>query len=259
MKKLKLTGRIYVGYTGQIGRYDFVDGVSVEEIPLNERLRISANFDVVEVEEDGADGENPSPALLVINNKTTPAEIVSLERQTDAEKTDENVQAVMGSEKPRTLLSKEALEAVIASSGIAGLREIANEWGVKHKSIPVLLQMVIDAQDHYIVQQGRVLAEKGIPVEEIANLLKLVTPVVEAPAPKMVKAKVAEAPAPVAEKAVNTAAATGDLAAALNQSGDKPTIAEETTPVKAAEDSPAGVSDAEKVIAETSKPEEASV
>lgn len=218
---LKLTQRIYVGYTGVIAGYNFVNGISTEPIPEVERIRIAGNINAIEVDADGNEGVNPSPSASVVANQNTRAELRSLPRQSDIEKLDENVQAVMGNEKLKPLYSAIALDKIATLSGIAGLRDVAADWKVKSKSIPVLMQMILDAQEDYVVRQREVLKGKGVPVDEINALLALVDDFVPAKIePKQTKiVQAVVTPKEVAEMvaidAVATAAATGDLAAAL--------------------------------------------
>lgn len=221
MKRLKLTQSTHIGYTGQIGRYAFVDGISVEEIPLNERNRIGANFGCVEIEDDGAEGVDPSPAANVLAAQLRPALATSLKRQTEAEKTIENAKAVFG-DAPKPLYTSAAIEAVAARHGIAGVRVLAAVWQVKSKSIPELIRLVEEAQSAYISGSVRELTAKGVPADEIQKLFEkaaVVDPALFGAAPVIepVAAPVAEpVAAPVAEP-VNVAAATGDLAAAISQ------------------------------------------
>jgi hypothetical protein len=217
-KHLKLTQRNYVGYTGQIGRWNFVDGVSVEPIPPIERIRISANFGVVELGEDGEDQGSPSPSHSVVANHRVRAELrAPLSRQSDEDKAAESIQIVMGSEEKKTLLSREALEEVASDSGIAGLREIAANWNVRSKSIPVLMQMILDAQAAYAAAKRATLLERGIPVEEIERIL---TPISQAPKleSRLARAVVKKVQPEVPDADLAQAAATGDMAAALNVS-----------------------------------------
>lgn len=204
-RHLKLIQRNYVGYTGQIGRWDFVDGVSVERIPPVERVRIAANFHVIEIDDEGNDLGSPSPSQAVVANHRTRLELRQpLPRQTEEEKQDENVRAVMGAEDRRVLLTREALEKVVEESGIAGLREVAALWNVKSKSIPVLLQMVLDAQDAYAEATRQTLIKKGVPADEIERLL---TPLSEQPKPEQRS---------IVEQKLVEAAKTGDMAAAIS-------------------------------------------
>lgn len=217
--RLKLTQRNYVGYTGVIGRYRFVDGISVEEIPFNERVRIGANFSVVEIDADGNELGNPSPAHSVMLNHRTPAIPAALERQSEEEKARENASAVLGSHDRKIIYSQKCLEAVVEDAGIAGLRKIASVWGVRSKSIPVLMQMIMDAQNSYAVDLTASMKKRGISDEEIALLLAPVDELVSeetvvASAGPVVEEKTVEEP--VADEAVTNAAVTGDLAAAIS-------------------------------------------
>lgn len=221
-KHLKLTQRNYVGYTGQIGRWSFVEGVSVEPIPLNERIRIAANIKCIEIESDGAEGVDPSPAVSIVLNYNARLSLKALPRQSEAEKAEENVRAVMSFEKPKQILSREAIEGIASESGIAGLREIAGAWGVKSKSIPVLMQMILDEQKSYIERQTHVLTEKGVPADEIAKLLAPVGELAQeqkifTKKPKIAQAVVtAEQVEEIKKIDIAAAAASGDLAAGLN-------------------------------------------
>jgi hypothetical protein len=215
-KHLKLTQRNYVGYTGQIGRWAFVGGVSVEPIPPIERIRISANFGVVELDASGAEQGSPSPSHSVVANHRTRAELrAPMVRQTVEEKVEETVRVVMGAEETKTLIARETLEEIASAAGIAGLREIAATWNVRSKSIPVLLQMILDAQDAYAAAKRATLMGRGIPVEEIERIL---TPAAQAPKIESRLSRNAPRKAPVRQGAdpIAQAAATGDLAAAIS-------------------------------------------
>lgn len=236
MKKLKLLGAVYEGHTGLIGRYQFVDGVSIEPIPQNERVRIGANFSVIEIEEDGSDGVDPSPAVTVISTRHRVLPVETLARQTEDEKNAENATIVLGSAEHRLLLTQEALEDVASKSGIAGLRAIAEKWNVRSKAIPSLIQLILAAQQEFIKDRRVYLQERGIPEDEIEALLAL-----QDTAPEARVVKIAPAPEPAAvliadpvvddgdvaedgdefETALQEAAASGDLAAALNAPADQ--------------------------------------
>lgn len=235
-KHLKVVQKGYEGFTGPIGAYDFVDGVSVEKIPLHVRDRLSAAFQMIEVEDDGSDSEALAgvASRLVLDRKLRLERTDPLPRQSAAEKAAENVRAVVGNEKIKPLYTQAVLEAVASDKGIAGVRELAAVWGVRSKSIPDLIGQIINAQSVYVNERVALLVEKGAKKDDVEKLFVLSdeAPADAAPAPvanepgRLVKEPAVEPEAPVidgpivADKIVVNpvleAAATGDLAAALN-------------------------------------------
>lgn len=148
-KYLKMAQDGYENYTGQIGAYQFVDGVSVDMIPRSERDRLAAAFRM----EEFAEGEDPIPAgvayRLVALSASVQDPIPEAEHQTEVEKAAEEAELIAKAKELEfqpVIYSKEELEQLADKQGIAGLRSIASPWKVKSKSIVELIEGILRAQ-----------------------------------------------------------------------------------------------------------------
>ncbi|MTH61197.1 hypothetical protein [Paracoccus litorisediminis] len=228
-KHLKLVQQGYENYTGPIGAYEFVEGVSIEAIPLIARDRLSVAFQMVEVEEDGS--ETPAgPAHRLHSLRDVTAEVaVAMSRQSEDEKSAENAQAMIGGERVRVLRSRTNLEAVADKMGISGVRLAADPWNVRSKAIPVLIDMILGAQITYVEARVQELVGQGADEAEARALFALKDDVPMPVNPKdaekaalaaamTVPASEGAAPAvvetPVIEDVI-AAAASGDLGASV--------------------------------------------
>lgn len=150
MKKLKITSPQWANYTGSLGIVHFTNGVSDGLVPENVRRRLSIGMDMVEIDEDGNE-ENNSATYKLLHVATIRASVTEpLTRQTEAEKTRENLAISLAAGKQPTFYTKEHLEAIADKDGINGLRDIAKIWDVKHRSIPMLISMILDAQQQFL-------------------------------------------------------------------------------------------------------------
>lgn len=160
MKKLRLIQSGYEDYTGPIGAYDFVNGESVEVINRPDRDRLSVAFQFEEIDAEG-NAEPAGIAHRLISERDKPAEVREpLERQTEDEKRAELVAEVLKSDVPPDTHTLEELHKIMDTAGIAGLREIAAVWNVKHRSAVVLIQMIMDKQKAYLALRQLKLAQK---------------------------------------------------------------------------------------------------
>lgn len=212
-KRLKIVQKGYEGYNGPIGEYEFVDGISTETIPLNVRDRLAAAFQMVEIDEDGTELAASVADRLVRDRANVIERTAPLKRMSDEDKAEENIAVLLGKEKLKPLLNREALEAAAADGGIAAVRKLAEPWNVKSKSIPELIAMIEKAQADYRADRMEVLTRKGANKADLEKLFELKG--VEVPVKAAPKKTEPTEPAP-ATPALNEAAATGDLAAALN-------------------------------------------
>ena len=235
-KQMRLIQSGYEKYTGPIGAYEFVDGLSVELIPENARDRLATAFQFVEIDEDGEEQLAGSPAKILRDKMATIEPSQPLPRQTEEEKRIEDVSRLLGDMRVFPLRSKKNLEMIADEMGIAGVRLAADPWNVRSKSIPDLINLILEVQASYAAVKIDELVSKG--ANEIAarelfqerdDLPKPMTAAEEKAAEQAAtvnlsmkaptKAPVAEptpepvAPAPVED--VVAQAVSGDLAAAL--------------------------------------------
>lgn len=126
--KIKIVQPGWAGFTGQLGAFEFVDGISVDDISSVDAQRLAGIVGI----EDADSGANPSITQNMIekNSKAAPIEAP--------------VAAV--NETPTAEYTKESLEAIADASGIKGVREIADKFGIKGQSITELIEKILTAQ-----------------------------------------------------------------------------------------------------------------
>lgn len=161
--KLRLTGNGYTNFTGHMGSVYFENGLSALDVLPVHAVRIGSTF--------GAQWENgvsTNPAELAVSNASMGAmndsqETVFNQRLMEAQIHDAN-QAQTHLQKvaelgmtatidPKAKLpqpelktfTREQLEAIADESGLAGLREVASQMGVKGKSISELIERTLEA------------------------------------------------------------------------------------------------------------------
>lgn len=164
--KLRLTGKGFENYTGQVGVALFKDGLSVFDVNPNDAIRLACTI--------GAEWENGAPANvgdIYTQNLHTPAPTIEQQCGLDALRT---VVGIHNADDALTMTNKvanpttakianepeapqqeiverekytaESLAEIADKSGIVGLREIANEFGVTGNSIATLIERIIKKQ-----------------------------------------------------------------------------------------------------------------
>lgn len=147
--QIRLTDPGFAGYNGYFGNIMFTDGVS-EHISSVEAERLGC---IVACET--LDGENPSATqrMVDVRNKDldelrgTAHEVSNLFAQAAEQSGDqvtEQVQSVNSSAaKPGFDFTREDLEALADAEGIAGLRNIGSQHGVKGRSIAEIIEELL--------------------------------------------------------------------------------------------------------------------
>lgn len=160
--KLRLTGAGFDKYTGQMGVVYFVEGLSQHDVMPNDAIRIASTI--------GAEWENGDPANLGAihtQNLMTPAPDITQQSGLDllhsitghanlnADQAQENSNKVASmttglekQEEPKAppKYTQADLEKIADESGIAGLRLIGEEFGVKGNSIAALIKAIMEVQ-----------------------------------------------------------------------------------------------------------------
>lgn len=153
MNHLKIVAPGFVGYTGQIGQYMFKDGISVEPIGPVDADRLSASVACVRLNKDGdviVEGD-AGPAQRLIDLGLTRADVVApLRTATEAEMhADQREAAVRAKHDKVSFFTRGELEHIAREGGIKALRLKADVWSVRHRSIPTLIDLILEAQDEY--------------------------------------------------------------------------------------------------------------
>ena len=141
--KIRIDEVGYENYTGQLGMVDFVDGVSVNEVSQSELNRMAVVIRVVNVESEEQVGSLVD--MQKNNDYTFPVEEM-LVNIPEPEQAPADSQTPTDDTAGKTIYSREQLEALADKEGIAGLREVAETFGVKGTSIVGLIQEILDAQ-----------------------------------------------------------------------------------------------------------------
>ncbi|WP_151708810.1 hypothetical protein [Acinetobacter brisouii] len=180
--KLKLTGSGFEGYTGQMGVHYFENGLSINEVLPVDAMRIAGAIGAVW--EDGSPANVGeiyaaslhSPAALNPHERNDPhaqavygvdasaaitqsnviaqaqfkAEGIATPVVTFAEKEVEaepkRPTPVVEDGAPRQIYTRQQLESIVDKDGFAGLRKIAEPFGVKGTSINALIDSILSAQ-----------------------------------------------------------------------------------------------------------------
>jgi hypothetical protein len=164
MKHLKITQKGWAGYSSAIGGVPFKDGISEHPVPRYIADRISSGISMVEINEDGSETPAGVAHRLVSEARERAPVAKPLERATEEELKDEAaLDAIRASKAPvDTFYTGEELEAIVDAKGIKGLREIADRWEVRHRSIPTLIGLVLKAQTKH-------LEERNLRLQKIAD------------------------------------------------------------------------------------------
>jgi len=132
----------FENFSGLFGTVLFEGGRSVESLSNMEAARFGA---ITRCETD--DGSNPSPAQTDLDRRE---ERASVERSTDHVSSDElKAEAKAEAEKAAQKLPKytrEELESIADKQGITGLRVIGDEMGVKARSVPEMIDRLMEKQ-----------------------------------------------------------------------------------------------------------------
>lgn len=157
--KVEIRENGWAGYTGPLGTYYFVDGRSVDSIPIRAALRIGASIEAYD--ENGTRlhpstyvvTESPSSVGATSVNYATPAsaepEEPAYKPETVESKANEidltPIREMVGG-KIKETYSRAQLEAIADKKGIDGLREIADKHGLKGRAVVELIAKILEAQ-----------------------------------------------------------------------------------------------------------------
>lgn len=156
--RVRFTAGSWTSFTGLFGRHYFTDGVSKDEMPLREGIRIGCCVGAV-IHEGELEGRvltadfklNYDPGKISLND---------IARSTAESKGEEyaepiNVQipdhpADLASEGDEVIYDHQwtevELETVADSGGIDAIRKIADVYGVKERSVGRLITKILEAQ-----------------------------------------------------------------------------------------------------------------
>lgn len=153
--KLKLIGKQFVNFTGQLGSINWVNGVSETDVDPIEANRIASIVGAKFL--DGSDASECDKIISIKNMESpyrqqsrplTVEEIKELEKEKNKRPLDFIKPKEAKAEAPKVkIYTKEELEKIADEKGISGLRDIAVQFGVTSNSISSLIYKILDRQE----------------------------------------------------------------------------------------------------------------
>lgn len=162
--KLKIVAAGWEGFTGPLCAVNFTDGVSDETLSRLQIDRIAAIIQCDLVDASGTDVGQAGAAVREANRSGVEAPVEGLDTMTPEELAAERKRAMDEMLKnPASKLYTEAeLEDIADKTGIKGVREIGDKWGVKERAIGKLIFLILQAQSEYMANVAkRDAAEKA--------------------------------------------------------------------------------------------------
>ncbi|MBP2498255.1 hypothetical protein ABID82_005146 [Methylobacterium sp. PvP062] len=150
MARIKITQPGWAGFTGEIGITLFKDGISVDHVGRREIVKIGASLSLIEVDDEGDEGENPAlqHRMLTDGSMSIPAEVLTpLARASDEPSVPAAPRAAKAVD-PTTITfhTKDELEKLAETKGLAGLRAIMDPLNIKAVSINKAIQVILKAE-----------------------------------------------------------------------------------------------------------------
>lgn len=134
--KIKILESAFTAYSGYLFGVEFKNGVSVSVLPYIDQQRICAIMKA-----ETLDGENVSTASSLAKNRELKADS-ALKMEAKAEPVTESKRESAAIE---VRYSRKELEAIADKGGIAALRQIGNDLGVREKSIEAMIEKILNA------------------------------------------------------------------------------------------------------------------
>jgi hypothetical protein len=143
--KLRILQEGWETFTGQLGVNTFQDGLSVEDMLPRDAVRIAAQMFAL-----WEDGSTPTLGSEFGQLLSMSAPIVGEGHDENHVVVPQNDTALISEgAAPAEKVAKhsfETLSKVVDEKGIAGLREIGNEFNVKAKAVGELMNLILEAQ-----------------------------------------------------------------------------------------------------------------
>lgn len=137
--KIKITEPGFENLTGDFGGIQFEGGVSVPDLSESDVYRLGS---AIRVEVVGGGAVTAADKFTKSQDTRAPVQ-KKVEKAPEPEQTEEQPEA---EDEPKDRYTEEQLAAIADEKGIAGLREIAQEFGVRGNSIKGLIKSILDKQ-----------------------------------------------------------------------------------------------------------------
>lgn len=145
--KVRLKERGWETYTGELCAVSFVNGENIEPMSAREAYSLGGYISIVELNEDGTEGNPVSHAFDMVRNQTVTASVEPPRlRQSDLDAIAAEEAALAAAQDPTKKYTVAELEAIATEKGISGIRAIADQYGVKAVAIKTLIAEILARQ-----------------------------------------------------------------------------------------------------------------
>lgn len=148
----KIESADYELVDGEIGGACFKDNVTTDELTVKQIYMIGGNYNLSKIMDDGTSFQVGPIATTVVAVEYINSLIAK--ELSDAELTIEEIDSVIESAVVDASISpgmakytREYLESVADSSGIQGLREIADQYGIRAKSVASIISSLLSVME----------------------------------------------------------------------------------------------------------------
>lgn len=144
---VKITQKGWETYNGPLGMTEFKDGVSVGHISKQEAYALGSHISIIEIDEAGNELGPVSLSHDMVRQLDVSATVVEpTKRQSEIDAEDAlkaEAKAKAEAEAGIKTYTKEELEAIAETKGIAGLRDIATPLGIKGVAVKTLIAEIL--------------------------------------------------------------------------------------------------------------------
>lgn len=162
MKKLKIVQAGWENYTGYLGPVMFINSVSDEPTTKQIADQLCASIQIVEIDDDNNEIATGVAEGMVAGRGLGYHDDSDVRPVAQEELDAETRKLREGKGKPPVaeFYTSVSLIAIADEKGIQGIREAAKPWGVRERSIPKLIAMILQAQADFTSRQsGEALAK----------------------------------------------------------------------------------------------------
>lgn len=231
MARLRMTENGFTSFTGEMGMIEWLNGESVEDVPQRIADRISGMIRVESIDTGKQVGAQVrAETMLRVDALVDPGMKRATEKELEEERARDAINE--GNVPVETFYSLDELQSMADLTGLRGLREVGDKWGVKGREIGDLIKKILTAQSEFKEKQAkpvRVVADTA-PVVETAETLDVgtrvfVDGVLVDPHREMNEGgDEIDAPAPVDTASEDSAGATEDEAQSTEGSDEQPAV-----------------------------------
>lgn len=165
MPIIKLVEPGFEGYTGRLSRIDFVNGVSVESMPMRDAERLGNNMKIV----DAATGDPLSMTRRMAESESKTAAQLGIEvavlvpivrddsGEAKAVEPEAKQKAVIPPKSEPKIYdyTREQLEEIADKTGITGIREFSKQYGINGRSIVEIIESLLTIKERMALESEK--------------------------------------------------------------------------------------------------------